>query len=152
MSEDLTQKLPDRPDARLEELFRLVQSIDNRLSTVTTEVLELKTGLSELRQFVNERLRDTQPLGETVNLMRADISQLQQGQRELQEGQQQLQAAVARLEEGQKKLEEGQWQIRTEMRNLNRTQTHLHDTFLQFSTQYKDMDERVFRLESKNTP
>ena len=145
MSEDLTKKLPEQPDSRLDELFRLVRANNAELS-------ELRQVVSKLAQTVEERLHDTQPLGETINLMRADINQLQQGQRELQEGQQQLQAAVARLEEGQKKLEEGQWQVRTEMRNLNRTQTHLHDTFLQFSTQYKDMDERVFRLESKNTP
>ena len=128
MSEDLTQKLPEQPDGRLEELFRLVQSIDTRLSTVTTEV-------SELKQVINERLLDTQPLGETVSLMRADIGQLRQGQ-------QQLQVAVAGLEEGQR-------QIRSEIRNVNRALSVLNDSFMRFAAEYKELDERIFHLESK---
>ncbi len=52
MNEDLTKRLPEQPDSRLEELFRLVQSIDARLSSVQSEV-------SGLKQVVNDRLRDT---------------------------------------------------------------------------------------------
>ena len=134
MNEDLTKRLPEQPDSRLEELFRLVKAN-------TAELSELKQVVSNLAHLVEERLRNTQPLGETLNLMRADINQLQ-------EGQQQLQAAVTRLEEGQRKLEEGQWQLRTEMRNVSRLQSHIHDSLV---LQYKDLDERVFRLESKNS-
>ena len=163
MSEDLTKKLPEQPDARLEELFRLVQSIG--------------TEVSKLRQDFDARQRDTQPLGETLQLIRADIAQLQEGQNQLQEGQNQLRADVTQLRTdmtqlqtdvtqlrtdvtqlqtvvGQMHLEvgqvkEAQWQVRTELRNLNRQQIVLYEAFVQLKAEYRDFDERVFRLESK---
>ena len=67
MSEDITGRLPDRPNDS-EELIRLVQSV--------------RTELAELKQTVEARLHDTRPIWEKVQ---ADIALLQQGQQRLEE-------------------------------------------------------------------
>jgi predicted nucleic acid-binding Zn-ribbon protein len=119
MNEDVTRRLPDRPDG-LEELIRLVQA--------------LRSELTELKQTVEARLHDTRPIWEKVQ---ADIAQLQ-------EGQQRLEAGQKRLEE---KLEALRDDTRTGLRNLKRDFGILNDTFLEVRGEYRDLDRRVYRLE-----
>ncbi|HWT01857.1 MAG TPA: hypothetical protein VN256_16540 [Pyrinomonadaceae bacterium] len=67
MSEDVTGRLPDRPDG-LQELVRLVQSF--------------RAELADLKQTVEARLHDTRPIWEKVL---TDIAQLQEGQQRIEE-------------------------------------------------------------------
>ncbi|MGH9901833.1 MAG: hypothetical protein ACRD68_08495 [Pyrinomonadaceae bacterium] len=105
MNEDPTEKLSGQTDRRLEELFEAVQA--------------MRTDLSDLKKAVDARLHDTRPLGETLELIRADVAQVQ----------------------------DGQGQIRAELRNLARQLSVLNDTFLQFKADHKDLDARLYRLE-----
>ena len=73
MSEDLTNKLPKGDD----NVARILQNIDSRLQS--------------LEQKVEERLHDTRPIWQKVG---ADIAQLQEGQRQLLEGQTRLEGEV----------------------------------------------------------
>ena len=121
MSEDLTQKLPIQPNDKLDQLFQMVQVIS--------------TELADLKQTVDARLYDTRPLGSTLEQIRADIAQLQEGQRRLQEGQDQIQSEVK--------------EIRTWMRDMNRKLSIFNDTLVQIQADYRDIYDRVRGLEKQ---
>ncbi|MCA1578109.1 MAG: hypothetical protein LC794_12200 [Acidobacteria bacterium] len=84
MSEDLTKKLPHSTDEKLTLVLTTVQIL-----AVRAEKIEHR--LDRLEQTVDERLYDTRPIWEKVL---ADVSQLQQGQEQLQRGQELLTAEV----------------------------------------------------------
>jgi hypothetical protein len=84
MSEDLTKKLPHSTDEKLTLVLTTVQTL-----AVRAEKIEHR--LDRLEQTVDERLYDTRPIWEKVL---ADVSQLQQGQEQLQRGQELLTAEV----------------------------------------------------------
>ena len=74
-SEDLTQKLP--------------QSDSEKISLILTKVQYLETRIDRLEKIVEERLYDTRPIWERVvadvTQLRAEVTQLQVGQRRLEE-------------------------------------------------------------------
>lgn len=126
MGEDLTKRLPDQPN-NSQELLRLIQSIS--------------TELADLKQTVNARLHDTRPIWEKfltgvaqpqsdITQLKADVAQLQEGQRRLED-----------------KLEVLRDETRTGLRNLKRQFGILNDTFLEVRADYKDLDKRVYQLE-----
>jgi predicted nucleic acid-binding Zn-ribbon protein len=128
MKEDNTKKLSDQPKGRFDELFQMVQAI--------------RSELADLKQTVDTRLYDTRPIWEKVQ---ADIAQLQEGQKSLSEGQTSLSASQRRCEERLGALRD---EMRTGFRDLKRQFSVLNDTFLEVRADYKDLDKRVYRLES----
>ena len=66
MSDDSTKKLNGSQDDKLDEIISLVREMDGRLRNVETR-------LSSLEQKVDERLYDTRPLWEGVQVQLAEI-------------------------------------------------------------------------------
>ena len=94
-------------------------------------VQAIRSELSDLKQTVDERLYDTRPIWEKVQ---ADIAQLQDGQKSLSE-----------------RMEALRDEMRTGFRNLKRQFSILNDTFLEVRADYKDLDKRVYQLESNES-
>jgi chromosome segregation ATPase len=97
-----------------------------------------------LERKVEERLYDTRPIWEKVQV---DIAQLQEGQKRLEEGQINLLASQGRFEE---RLEALRDDMRTGFRNLKRQFGVLHETFTEVRAEYKDLDNRVYKLEPEH--
>jgi hypothetical protein len=122
MSEDPTGKLPGQSNGRFDEMFQMVQAI--------------RAELTELKQTVDARLYDTRPIWETVQ---ADITQIKEGQKRFEDKQQGF----------EEKLELLRDEMRTGFRNLKRQFSILNDTFLEVRADYKDLDKRVYRIETE---
>lgn len=131
MTEDPTKRLPVSQDDTLAQILSAVQNLSGRV-----EGLERK---------VEERLHDTRPIWEKVQ---ANISQLQEGQKSLADGQTSLAENQRRFDE---RLEALRDEMRTGFRNLKRQFSVLHDIFLEVRADYKDLDNRVYRLETERT-
>jgi chromosome segregation ATPase len=128
MNEDPTKKFGAQPNGRLDELFQMVKAI--------------RLELADLKQAVDARLYDTRPIWEKVQ---ADVSQLQEGQQHLAAGQQRFEERQQRFEE---RIEALRDEMRTGFRDLKRQFSVLNDTFLEVRADYKDLDKRVYHLES----
>lgn len=88
MSDETQHLEPDQSHNRLDQLFAIAQLIRAELANAGQR-------LGNLEQKVEARLRDTAPLGETLELIRADIRQLQTGQGQIQVEQQQMRAEIS---------------------------------------------------------
>jgi uncharacterized coiled-coil DUF342 family protein len=122
VNEDPAKNLGDQSNAKLDELFQMVRA--------------MRSELSELRQTVDGRLYDTRPIWEKVQ---ADVSQLQEGQKNLAASQQRFEEKLVELRD----------ELRTGFRNLKRQFSILNDTFLEVRADYKDLDNRVYKLEGE---
>ena len=111
MSEDLTEKLPESDD----NVALILQNIDSRLQS--------------LEQKVEERLFDTRPIWQKVV---ADIAQVQEGQRRLEE--------TMSAEFGQ---------VNKSLRDIYYRMEVLNDTMLNVQVRVRDVDHRVRDLEGQ---
>jgi chromosome segregation ATPase len=169
MNEDLTRKMPNASDGKLDEVFQIIQAI--------------RAELSDLRSIVETRIYDTRPIWEKVQ---ADIAQLQAGQARRQAGQDGLQAAQTRLQAGQDGLQAGQndlqagqndlqagqnslqagqnslqagqdslrgdvREIRTHLRDMDRRLSIFNDTLVGIQADYRDIYDRVREIERQRT-
>lgn len=121
MSEDTTRRLPNSEDDRLTQILSAVRNLSSRVEGLSSRV-------EGLERKVEERLSDTRPIWEKVQ---ADIVGLQEGQRGLSE-----------------RMEALRDEMRTGFRNLKRQFSVLHETFLEVRADYKDLDTRLYRLET----
>lgn len=110
---------------------RLPNSEDDRLAQILGAVQNLSRRVEGLEKRVEERLYDTRPIWEKVQ---ADITELQEGQKSLSE-------SVEALRDD----------TRTGFRNLKRQFGVLHEIFLEVRADYKDLDNRVYRLEPESS-
>jgi len=119
MSEDLTKKLPtdDTNDSVM------LRNIDSRLQ--------------RLEQKVEERLYDTRPIWHKVV---ADIAQLHEGQRQLQE-------SHAQLQEGQSRLEGEVRDMKITLRELARSASAQYEMTFKVLAECKDLSSRVLDIE-----
>lgn len=122
MSEDTTQRLPNSEDDRLTQVLTAVVNLYSKVDGLSNKV-------EGLERKVEERLYDTRPIWEKVQ---ADITQLQEGQKRFDE-----------------KLEALRDDMRTGFRNLKRQFGVLNETFMEVRADYKDLDNRVYKLESE---
>ncbi len=122
MNEDPTQSMPHNQDSTLGRILSALERLSSRV-----ESLEKK---------VEERLYDTRPIWEKVQ---ADIIVLQENQQRFEERQQ-------RFDE---KLEALRDETRTGFRNLKRQFGVLHENFIEVRADYKDLDNRVYKLETE---
>ncbi len=148
MTENLTRKLPNGSNGKLDEVFQIIQAV--------------RAELSDLRNTVETRLYDTRPIWEGLKV---DIAGLQEGQRSLQEGFQSLKEGQQRLQEGQQSLQESQRllkegqdtlrgdvrEIRTHLRDMDRRLSIFNDTLVGIQADYRDIYDRVREIERQRT-
>jgi chromosome segregation ATPase len=127
MSDDPTNNL--RSGDKLDQLIRLVQSVDQRLQRVEsrldrleTRLENVETRLNDLETKVDERLKETRPIWEAV------LSQLQQ-----------LDARINKLSDD----------LSSGLRKVERKIEILNDNFLRLAGDQRDLLLRVEDLESK---
>jgi chromosome segregation ATPase len=129
MNEDPTQRLSNPEDDRLAQILSAVQNLSFRVEGLSKRVEGLETK-------VEERLYDTRPIWEKVQ---ADIVTLQEGQKSLAASQQRFEERLEALRD----------ETRTGFRNLKRQFGVLHETFLEARADYKDLDNRVYKIETE---
>lgn len=127
MNEDLTRKIPDQPNGKLDELFQLIQAI--------------RAELSDLRNTMETRLYDTRPIWEAL---KAEIDQLRTGQDSLRAGQDSLR-------EGQDSLRGDVREIRTHLRDMDRRLSIFNDTLVGLKADYRDIYDRVREIERQRS-
>ncbi|MBD0371075.1 MAG: hypothetical protein ICV60_09595 [Pyrinomonadaceae bacterium] len=108
---------------------RLGEQPNGRFDELFQMVQAIRSELADLRQTVDARLYDTRPIWEKVQ---ADITQLQEGQKSLSE-----------------RMEGLRDETRTGFRNLNRQVGVLMEIFIEVRADYKDLDNRVYKLETE---
>jgi chromosome segregation ATPase len=110
---------------------KLDEQSNGRFDELFQVVQAMRSELVDLKQTVDARLYDTRPIWEKVE---ADMAGLQEGQRGLSE-----------------RMEALRDEMRTGFRNLKRQFSILNDTFLEVRADYKDLDNRVHKLETERT-
>lgn len=140
MSEDLTRNLPSSDGEKLTQILSTLQRLDSRVERLEQSVERLNSRLGSLEQKVEERLYDTRPIWEKVQV---DIADLQAGQQRLTEGQQ-------RLEEGQEFLRGESREIRTLLRDIFRRLSIFNDTLVTMQADYRDIYDRVREIERQH--
>ena len=123
MSEDLTKNLP--------------QSNDERLTLVLTTVQALVRKFDNFEQSVNAKFHN-------VNI---SLSQLHDGQQDLEEGQQGLHESQRSLQENYQSLHAGQLSLQQGYQSLEEGQRGLREGQRRLETQLKGIDGRLHRLE-----
>ena len=140
MSKDLTGKIPQGTDEKLDLILTTVLSMTVRVDSIDSRLHRVEEGQQRLEES-HQRLEQGQ------RTLEGGHQRLEQGQRTLEEGQQ-------RLEDGQRRLELGQEVLRSEVEALSRSVKH---RFLILSGQvqasYNTLEKRVTVLEAdSNTP
>jgi uncharacterized phage infection (PIP) family protein YhgE len=140
MSKDLTGKIPQGTDEKLDLILTTVLSMTVRVDSIDSRLHRVEEGQQRLEEG-HQRLEQGQ------RTLEEGHQRLEQGQRTLEEGQQ-------RLEDGQRRLELGQEVLRSEVEALSRSVKH---RFLILSGQvqasYNTLEKRVTVLEAdSNTP
>jgi uncharacterized phage infection (PIP) family protein YhgE len=140
MSKDLTGKIPQGTDEKLDLILTTVLSMTVRFDSIDSRLHRVEEGQRTLEEG-HQRLEQGQ------RTLEGGHQRLEQGQRTLEEGQQ-------RLEDGQRRLELGQEVLRSEVEALSRSVKH---RFLILSGQvqasYNTLEKRVTVLEAdSNTP
>ena len=100
---ETTRKFDDQPE--------WVKYLISRVDALTTEV-------SQLRERLEARDRETKPPNETLEAFRVEIHELRQGQESLRQGQESLRQGQDSLRQGQQELREGQESVRQEEEEL----------------------------------
>jgi chromosome segregation ATPase len=103
----------------------------------------MRSELADLKQTVNARLYDTRPIWEKVQ---ADITVLREGQKSLAEDMTSLSASQQRFEE---RLEAVRDETRAGFRDLQRQFNVLYEAYFEVRGDYKDLDNRVYKLETE---
>jgi uncharacterized membrane-anchored protein YhcB (DUF1043 family) len=120
MSEDLTKQFHSSDDDKLDRILTTVQDL-------SSDMADVKVRLANLEQKVEERLYDTRPIWEKLT---AEISQLQEGMREIKTS-----------------LTEEMREIKTHLRDIYRRLSIFNDTLVTMQADYRDIYDRVRRLE-----
>ena len=126
MSKDLTGKIPQGTDEKLDLILTTVLSMTVRVDSIDSRLHRVEEGQQRLEE---------------------GHQRLEQGQRTLEEGQQ-------RLEDGQRRLELGQEVLRSEVEALSRSVKHRFLILSgQVQASYNTLEKRVTVLEAdSNTP
>ena len=127
MSEDLTKKLPKSDSEKLSLILAIVQNLEIRVDRLEVRLNNLERRFDDLEKKIEERLYDTRPIWQKLV---ADIAQLQQGQRRMEE------TMSSEFRE-----------IKTSVRDINRRMSVMSDTMLAIQADSKDIDNRVHELE-----
>jgi peptidoglycan hydrolase CwlO-like protein len=124
VSEDRTEKLPNKGN---DEILTAIKDLD-------THVTKIDSRLQSLEKKVDERLHDTRPIWHRVV---ADISELQSGQK--------------RLEEGQQAIHEDIGELSNTVRQVNRDQLVVNDSVRRMQMDFYTMNEKLHKLTVNRT-
>jgi uncharacterized phage infection (PIP) family protein YhgE len=168
MSKDLTGKIPQGTDEKLDLILTTVLSMTVRVDSIDSRLHRVEEGqqrLEESHQRLEQGQRTLeeghQRLEQGQRTLEESHQRLEQGQRTLEGGHQRLEQGQRTLEEGQQRLEDGQRRLelgqevlRSEVEALSRSVKH---RFLILSGQvqasYNTLEKRVTVLEAdSNTP
>jgi len=130
--EETTRKFDDQP----EWVKYLISSVD----ALTTEV-------SQLRERLDARDRETKPPNETLEAFRVEIHELRQGQESLRQGQESLRQEQEELREEFKQFRE---EVRVEFRRLNAKILDVLQRHLDVVADISELNRRVSALEAPN--
>lgn len=146
MNKDVTPKASATDSEKLSLILTTVQSLTVRFDNVDTQLNTIDSRLVRVEHTVNEM----QPV---LQKAVTDIAQLQQGQRELQEGQLRLRETVLQIQDGQRHLQTGQERLATEVYALSHD---VSERFLVLSgataAEVRSLTERVTHLEREHNP
>ena len=130
--DETTRKFDDQPE--------WVSYLISRVDGLTTEV-------SQLRDRLDARDRDTKPLAETLEAFRVEIRELREGQDTLQKGQESLRQEQEELREEFKQFRE---EVRVEFRRLNAKILDVLQRHLDVVADISELNRRVSALEAPN--
>ncbi len=144
--EETTRKFDDQPE--------WVRYLISRVDGLTSEV-------SQVRDRLDARDRDTKPLAETLEAFRVEIRELREGQDTLQKGQEDLHEGQDTLQKGQEDLRKGQEdlreelgqfreEVRVEFRRLNAKILDVLQRHLDVVADISELNRRVSALEAPN--
>jgi chromosome segregation ATPase len=137
--EDTTRKFDDQPE--------WVRYLISRVDGLTSEV-------SQLRDRLDARDRETKPLNETLEAFRIEIRELREGQDSLQRGQEDLRKGQEDLRRGQEDLRAdfGQFreEVRVEFRRLNAKILDVLQRHMDVVADISELNRRVSALEAPN--
>ena len=129
---ETTRKFDDQPE--------WVKYLISRVDALTTEV-------SQLRERLDARDRETKPLDETLEAFRVEIHELRQGQESLRQGQESLRQEQEELREEFKQFRE---EVRVEFRRLNAKILDVLQRHLDVVADISELNRRVSALEAPN--
>jgi uncharacterized phage infection (PIP) family protein YhgE len=139
MSEDLTKKLPNSDNDKVNLILTAVQNLDtlvrSSIGDLVTWVGNIDSRLQNLEHKVEQRLYDTRPLWHKIE---ADIGQLQAGQQRLEAGQEALRVQMSELN--------------STVREVNRDQIVINDVIRRIQLDFHTIDERLHRLVINRNP
>ena len=132
MSNNLTENLNDSLEDKVDRLISVVQSMDSRLET--------------LGERVDKRLRETQPIWESVQ---AQIAEVRESQQSLLESHQSLVEDVRAL-----RVEVAGLRADTEkgFRTFDRRMERQIGEFERLHAYQRDLEDRVDKIEKLSTP
>ncbi len=123
--EETTRKFDDQPE--------WVRYLISKVEGLTTEV-------SQLRDRLDARDRETKPLNETLEAFRIELRELREGQETLRKGQEDLREEVGQFRE----------EVRVEFRRLNAKILDVLQRHLDVVADISELNRRVSALEAPN--
>ena len=123
--EETTRKFDDQPE--------WVRYLISKVEGLTTEV-------SQLRDRLDARNRETKPLNETLEAFRIELRELREGQETLRKGQEDLREEVGQFRE----------EVRVEFRRLNAKILDVLQRHLDVVADISELNRRVSALEAPN--
>ena len=123
--EETTRKFDDQPE--------WVRYLISKVEGLTTEV-------SQLRDRLDARDRETKPLNETLEAFRIELRDLREGQETLRKGQDDLREELSQFRE----------EVRVEFRRLNAKILDVLQRHLDVVADISEMNRRVSALEAPN--
>ncbi len=119
------RKLRETVDSLAQAVRDYMETTNERLGRVESDVAELKEGQARLESDVAELKEGQAELREGQTRLESDVAELKEGQAELRERQTRLESDVAELKEGQTELREGQARLESDVAELKEGQTEL---------------------------
>ena len=123
--EETTRKFDDQPE--------WVRYLISKVEGLTTEV-------SQLRDRLDARDRETKPLNETLEAFRIELRDLREGQETLRKGQDDLREELSQFRE----------EVRVEFRRLNAKIVDVLQRHLDVVADISELNRRVSALEAPN--
>jgi len=123
--EETTRKFEDQPE--------WVRYLISKVEGLTTEV-------SQLRDRLDARDRETKPLNETLEAFRIELRDLREGQETLRKGQDDLREELSQFRE----------EVRVEFRRLNAKILDILQRHLDVVADISELNRRVSALEAPN--
>ncbi len=130
--EETTRKFDDQPE--------WVRYLISKVEGLTTEV-------SQLRDRLDARDRETKPLKETLEAFRIELRDLREGQETLRKGQETLRKGQDDLRE---ELSQFREEVRVEFRRLNAKILDVLQRHLDVVADISELNRRVSALEAPN--